>query len=735
VKGLAYVAAIGLLALVGCNPAQPQPNPAQPALGLLEVTISGLGDGSSPTATAQWITGASAEPGVSGQAATVVPVSGTANLNDVQLITRLVSAEDDELNAKRYVRATFNLVNRSTNSFANFTLHAVHKNGVSIGGTGISSMTSSAGTAITTAAIARGFRPTHGMRPSVGSLKVNEDIADLQLFTPAEVDAPTTGVKQQAMALGLLSATDTVLEYGFVARNFSGGRIILPRNTATDCTSNNCKATLTLAYQLPKVSPRQDNPFSLSLYFLVANEINRMGSQSEEEQTLNTVTGLASSSVASLVQVRTLRGSTYTGANNNNLCSVITAIPTATHPGNVYLPSSVTGVPGSLDVCFGTSGKQTTDFATSSNTFSGLAFQADGKIVAIGRSPAAGLTLARYNPNGSLDTGFGSGGKVITTFSGTYNSVLAQDVAIQSDGKIVVFGEAWNTTVSRTDFAVVRYTTTGTLDTSFDGDGLATVDIFEHDYPTKMALQGDGKIVLVGSSYLSFTDLALARLNPNGSLDTTFDGDGKVRTIPTSQYDSASDMVLQADGKIVVVGVTQTTSGPPLFLMVRYNTNGSLDTTLDGDGIVMDGRGRGHGVALQNDGKFLIASEAEVAGNTDFSLRRYNTNGSLDTTFTEVITPIGAGNEKPQDIALQSNGKIILAGSSYNGTNDDFALVRYNPDGSLDSTFGTGGKVTTAFGSSSDIARTIAIQANGKIVVGGTTLGTTNDFALARYNP
>jgi hypothetical protein len=258
VSGVVFLGIL-MLVLAGCGKTTQTPNqPEQDIIGLLKVTISGIGEGASPTAVAEWVqpTGE-----LSSQAATVVGVNGTSALNDVQLIRRLVSFDDDDVAGRRYVRATFDLVNRTTTNFNNFTLYAVHKNGVNIGGTGIAGMTSGTGAAITTASIARGFKPTHGMRPSLNSLVVNQDVANLQFFTPTEVDNPTDGIKQQAIGQGILTASDTVLEYGFVARNYTGGRAIGARNVALDCTVDSCKGAVTLAYQFPKVSPRQNNPF------------------------------------------------------------------------------------------------------------------------------------------------------------------------------------------------------------------------------------------------------------------------------------------------------------------------------------------------------------------------------------------------------------------------------------------------------------------------------------------
>jgi uncharacterized delta-60 repeat protein len=658
----------------------------------------------------------------------------------------LVSAEDDELNAKRYVRATFNLVNRSTTNFTNFTLYALSKNGASIGGTGISSMTSSAGTAITTAAIARGFRPTHGMRPSIGSLKVNEDIADLQLFAPTEVDAPTTGVKQQAMALGLLGATDTVLEYGFVGRNLLGGRSIAARNTGTDCTIDACKGTLTLAYQLPKVNPRQNNPFGFTVVFVVANESVQMGSQSLEEQTLGTVMGLSSFSGYS--QLRTLAGSSFQADAQQPLCRV----RIATGPSLFLGPDPIPSTPGSLDLCFAASGKKIFSFADISG--GDIAIQSDGKIVAIvpvQHNPLNNFLpapmLVRFNANGSLDTAFGTAGMVPVIYVANTQSE-ANTIALQADGKIVVGGSNRATSQSQGlyNFAVARFNAGGTLDTTFDGDGVALLDVgSDSDSIHDIRIQSDGKIVALGRRAIPTLpiDIVVARFNSSGSPDTTFDSDGWVATNLGTTPVVSSEMAIQADGRIVVVGYRTLASNAD-FLLLRFNSNGSLDTGFDGDGIVTTAIGVGNdyafGVALQSDGKIVVAGSTDNS-TLDYALARYNSNGSLDTTFHndgKTSTMVGAYSDGGKGLAIQSNGKIVVVGYSTNATTSDFSMVRYNTDGTLDSPFGNNGKVITPVqkppSDLSSAASRVVIQSDGKILVAGN-LDLFAGFALARYNP
>ena len=341
--------------------------------------------------------------------------------------------------------------------------------------------------------------------------------------------------------------------------------------------------------------------------------------------------------------------------------------------------------------------------------------------------------------DGSLDLTFDADG-IVTTPVGTFHD-YGRSVAIQSDGKIVVAGFSLNG--ASYDFALVRYNTNGSLDSTFDTDGKVTTPVgSSDDFGYAVALQSDGKIVVAGQSDNGANvDFALVRYNTNGSLDSTFDADGKVTTPVGTYNDYGHAVALQSDGKIVMAGYSINGANSE-FALVRYNTNGSLDSTFDTDGIVTTPFGafgdEGYAVAIQSDGKIVAAGAIDNGSFPDFALIRYNTNGSLDNTFDAdgiVITPIGFSADVGYAIALQSDGKIVAAGFSDNGPNYDFALVRYNTNGSLDNTFDADGKVTVSLGASWDDGRSVAIQSDGKIVVAGySDNGFNLDFALVRYN-
>lgn len=395
---------------------------------------------------------------------------------------------------------------------------------------------------------------------------------------------------------------------------------------------------------------------------------------------------------------------------------------------------------GALDTSFGAGGIVTTDFGIYESAYS-VAIQADGKIVAAGHRDDgefgfSNFVLARYNADGSLDTSFDTDGRVITTFDGTGS---ANAVAIQSDGKILAAGYSQSCYIfscTAPDFAIVRYNTNGSLDTSFDNDGKVITNFGGGDSALAVAIQTNGKIVASGyATNNSIVDFALARYNSDGSLDTSFDTDGKVTT-DFGNFEVASDVAVQADGNIVAAGYGRNDLNYD-FVLSRYITDGSLDSAFDGDGkvttslLVVSSAARA--VAIQDDGGIVIAGYSGNGSNNDFAVARYY-NGYLDSSFNK-ITPIGSSDDAANSVVIQADGKIVVAGYTSNATSGDFALVRYNPDGSLDSSFDTDGKVTTSIGSGFALANAVAIQPDGKIVAAGQSYNGSNaDFALARYN-
>ena len=402
---------------------------------------------------------------------------------------------------------------------------------------------------------------------------------------------------------------------------------------------------------------------------------------------------------------------------------------------------------GELDPLFGTGGKVTTDLGFSEFARA-VVIQPDGKIIAAGSGGSdpqhPDFLIIRYNSNGTLDPTFGSGGVVTTDFFGDVDDSF--DIKLQVDGKIVAVGYTRATATDPTIIALARYNPNGSLDPTFGSGGEATASLPNLIFSVSgAAIQSDGKIVVSGAiSDLMHTDTScyVARFNTNGSLDSSFAGGIIIKDFGgTFGNEAFSDVTVQADDKIVVAGTVPGQASQDFhdFVTVRYNPNGSQDPTFGSGGVVITdfigGVDNGGEVLVQPDGKILVAGiSSSLAPNSyDFAVVRYNPNGSLDPTFGnggKVRTDFSGGNDFGGPVVLQPNGKIVVVGS----TGGDFGLVRYNPNGSLDPTFGGSGTVVTDFTGGSDAAADVALQQDGKIVAAGFAQNADVDFALARYN-
>jgi uncharacterized delta-60 repeat protein len=405
-----------------------------------------------------------------------------------------------------------------------------------------------------------------------------------------------------------------------------------------------------------------------------------------------------------------------------------------------------------LDPDFGTGGKVVTDFFGAGNQAHAIAIQGNGKIVVAGRAHTVpghdDFAVVRYNADGTLDAGFGATGKITTDFFGANDSANA--VAIQKDGRVVVAGVAGNTFSSM--FGLVRYNPDGGLDTTFGLNGKVTTNFGGFFSANAVAIQSDGRIIVAGGAGLDVasSDFTLARYNADGSLDKSFGAAaGIVTTDFSGSADDATAIAVQQDGKIVVAGMASSPGSMPVnqFALARYNPNGSLDAGFGTGGKVTIGfEGKcdqANAVAIQSDARIVVAGFATTpdGSSSDFALARFTPNGSLDTGFGaggKVVTDFFGGPDQGNGISIQLDGKIIVAGSAANAEILEFALARYNTDGGLDASFGTGGVTTTPF-VNSDVAAALAIQTDNKIVAAGTAsdaaLGTAGQqFALARYD-
>ena len=387
--------------------------------------------------------------------------------------------------------------------------------------------------------------------------------------------------------------------------------------------------------------------------------------------------------------------------------------------------------PGELDTTFGTTGKVTTPIGTGSDNGTACAVQSDGKIVVVGSTAVAGggdWTVVRYLPNGSLDPSFDGDGKVTTSFGS--GAETAYGVAIQPDGKIVVCGQA--TVGGLSDTALARYNPNGSLDTTFDGDGMLTTAVTaQSDYAIRVAIQPDGKIVTVGDAFNGTSDVGVCRYLTNGTLDATFDGDGKLTmAVGPSDNDYGRGLALQPDGKIVISGLAITAGGTFDFFVLRLNANGSPDTSFDGDGKVTTAIGSGHdfgtSVMVQSDGKIVLVGQTANGAVFDVAIVRYTTSGALDPTFDgdgKLVMPFGSVSNVRWAVLQQPNGKIVAAGTH----NGDFTVVRCLPNGAMDTNFSGDGILITDVAGGADALFDIALQADGKIVASGSAAVSGND--------
>jgi len=396
---------------------------------------------------------------------------------------------------------------------------------------------------------------------------------------------------------------------------------------------------------------------------------------------------------------------------------------------------------GDLDSSFGTGGKIAMDFGALGSAANAIAIQSDGKLIISGTivlPTGNDFGVARCNPDGTLDKSFAGGG-VATDFFGGDDRGFA--VAIQPDGKIVAAGTA-TTAQGGYDFGLARYNADGTVDTSFGSGGKVTTDFNGgEDVIFAIAIQPDGKIAAAGyrTDTEGHTSAGLALYNPDGSL-VSKGGAGGGGSCGGQEERMATSLALEPDGQYLVGGVAY--GSRDAFELIRLNSTGVHDQGFGNCGYVSTDFGGNddlNAIALQPDGKIVAAGVTRQGGMPEFALARYNTDGSLDSSFGSSGKVITTSLPKPAAanvVLIQPDNKIVAVGFSTGAAGSDFTLVRYNADGSLDSSFGSGGLVKTDFSGTDDAGRAALIQPDGKIVAVGfttKTAGGPKEVALARY--
>jgi uncharacterized delta-60 repeat protein len=444
---------------------------------------------------------------------------------------------------------------------------------------------------------------------------------------------------------------------------------------------------------------------------------------------------------------------------------------------------------GTNDVSFGDNGQVFTGFGSGDDESraNSLILQPDGKILASGYGRPAGpgmtsLAAVRLNPDGSFDTSFNGTGKMAISVTAGNDQGLASVAG--PDGKILIAG--YGVPGDQKDILLSKFNADGTIDPQFGNSGTTTMDAGDtHSQIRAMALQPDQKIIVAGNQPSSSSGPRIARLNPDGSFDLSFNKSGKI-ILDDWSYVKVEGVAVQADEKILIAG-----NYPGGFMVGRIHSDGTIDESFGSGGRTLissayvnaiavqpDGRivlggnsstagytifrfdayglpdrlfgrngraailpdGAATGLAVQPDGKILSSGQVVENGKMIFVVNRLNQNGTADGEFGQngvVKTDVTEWADYATSIALSSEGKIAVAGyCQINSGYSNFVVARYNSDGSLDTSFNGTGINRTYFPSQGAKARAVAFRSDGKIVLGGYTFRTaSNDIATVRFLP
>lgn len=421
-----------------------------------------------------------------------------------------------------------------------------------------------------------------------------------------------------------------------------------------------------------------------------------------------------------------------------------------------FLGNAAFAAPGQLDATFGNDGKVATSIVPASNALSAMAEQSDGKVIAVGSCLAQGkdgfysgdFCLARYQANGSLDSSFGDNGKVLTAIT-TASNDAPSSVAVQPDGKIVLAGSCRSGVNGRNVFCVARYLPEGTFDATFNGVGTTFTNIAAGAECNvgSVVITIDGNILAAGScSVPAAASFAIVRYRSNGETDSTFGTQGiLLRPMIDGQFNHISRIALQADGRLVAAGSCGDNVGNSKFCALRFEADGLLDSSFGTGGVVSvavgtDGADRVSGLRLQTDGKLLLGGDCRVGGNLWFCAARLLPDGALDWTFggagkaVEFVSP--GATHYAVGISLLADGKLLVGGSCGYGSGSEICLLRLDHNGTLDATFGVGGRATANHlldGRATGVTA-LLLKSDGKTVVGGPCGEyITYSFCLAQF--
>jgi uncharacterized delta-60 repeat protein len=693
---LASTIAFGLAA---CNP--PTPNPdggTKPGLRLLEVTIDLRNNDAKAVVL---------EPNRQNRTVSLLPQA----TNSIEVNRIGVGFHDDndgagQTNPTRYVYAVFRVENNTSTALNNFTTWALNVPTAS----GTVATPTLFGTMFRSVldGLIRSIEPTHGIRPDLAGIAINPNHADLQIFGPNEKLAVQG---QLAATYGGLVAD--VLGYGYVARKNNGAaRDIGATNgngvDANNCTADSCKGYLTLAFKVPvatlAVAPRYKRPTVFSFSFALGNQTDAYTTQSIKDQkgAVPTIAGLPTTTFFGTP--RLLGGSTIDFRTNlpDNLCQVETA-----RPSGVAFTTSVM-LPATADL----------------------------------------VTTA-----GTLDTCYGSGGLLEGNFGGVgINNAKA--AILDSQGRMIVVGTRFDVD---NDFVVYRFKSDGQLDKTFNGPngGSRAIGFNGSDVATGVALDSNNKIVVVGTR--DSQDIAVTRLNDDGTLDTSFNAGGLGGVVPGKMVIDTADTLIASGvdtvgASIYISGTFSSAVVTSDFLIAKVRSDGIADPGFGANGYVNRNIGlvgtldAATSIEAVSDTEIYVAGTTDVAagGARDWAVAKVNSSGVYDNTFNgngrRSFDPnnINLGILRTLDsanaIKLDGNGMLVIAGSSGGASDSDFAVARMTTTGSFDTTFNLDG--VRIYGANNlEYGTSLAFTSDGSIVVGGyADLNGTNDFVAYKFN-
>lgn len=672
------------------------------AVGTVEVSI----DLDKQTATASW------QPrGIRTQAVqTTTSIQLVSNSQPLGFVSNPATNTD-------FISAKFNVSNLTGNALTELTLVAFHKSGNpgNQSDTAIKNIVNFVGASLDNEVFARGIKPANMV---TGSLTLDAGNEDLQLFTEAEVSRLQT----QANAVGEIntSTNEYLFPYGYVSRATGS-------STSRTLSAGTNTGTLNIAIRIPNNNAAPNNSvrrFNMTFVAFDQPVATRVSESLEEQGANSGAVTRANASNFNASRVAALQNSALHVAKDGtkvNICQVRTA-GTATNPLARLETSTLASGSGTLDTCFAALGKRVLSKADlgggSPYGKKLLAQQADGKYV-VGGNLKNGATLdfvvARYNQDGSLDSTFGTYGQVITDFSGGDDTASA--LTLDSNQKIVVVGRSLN---QFNQFAIARYNTNGSLDTTFDADGKVTTSFGANVNSSAYAVAFDSsnKIIVVGSASAIF---AITKYNIDGSLDNNFDTDGKLTFSSANVSINELYAVAVDSNNKIIVGGSPTASSSTGFYVYRLNSNGVFDTDFNGTGsVVTSGTGLLLDLKIDGNGKIV----AMGGGGSNIVMARYDSSGVLDNQFgtAGIVTINLTGREDvPSALTLDANGRLIVAGAS--GTPNSevaYLIARFLENGGLDTTFGNNGKLVWEVETGLPKQLTSVISdSSGKIVTAG----------------